>query len=192
MKKFFVSVLFILFLMGYTNAASNAKGIMSVKGVTLAIDFKEEVEPVIDVCIKDMSGVILYKESVNTHMTKQKVYNLKNLPEGKYVIERQKEMTKVSQFFSIKEGQVQLLEEKVLYKPVTMFEDNIWSLNLLCMDETTSMHIRERGGEEIYSEKFETPSSISKRYSLEKLPSGIYVIDVFVGDEIFKETVVVR
>lgn len=192
MKKSFISFLFLISVLSIAFANSITKGVLAMEGTSLSVDFEDEAEGFITVSIKDMAGVVLYEELVNTDMTKQKVYNLKNLPDGKYVVERNKKLTKVSQFFTIDKDQVVLLEEKVLYKPVTKFEDNLWSLNLLNMGEKTSVHIREKGGSEIYTEQFDAPSIIAKRYNLDKLLRGTYVIDVFVGDELFKETVVVR
>ena len=144
------------------------------------------------VILKDLEGVTLYNETVNTSIIPKKFYNLDELPSGDYVFEVHEDAKVLLKPFKIIKDEIILKKETTIFKPTIIFKDNIASINLLTLNKSAQITIIDAVGEELYSEKLVNISSFGKRFDFNTIEKGTYNINTFIAGQNFTQTIIVK
>lgn len=157
--------------------ATNIEPKSNLKKTTLTLKHVKAGDQVV---IKDLSGIILYKEEIKNAGTYSKGFDLSSLPTGYYVFEYEKDFEiKLYPFKVNMTGVVfDKNNETVFHKPYVTSKDNYIYLNKLSLnDEPLNVKIYDIDGEQlIFSEKVENTKAIQKAYKLEGKTNGEYRI----------------
>lgn len=141
----------------------------------------------VNIQIKEASGVSILDETVKNTKSLRK-YNLKNLPEGNYTLEISNELKITTQEFSINSSNVILSKEiKTVYKPVIIWNNDGFDVNLMTLGNTAFINIQDRDNNIVFAEKLETPA-VHKRYDISSLASGEYTVTVAMNGRSFVST----
>ena len=119
--------------------------------------------------IKDLNGVILYKESIKESGLYSKAFDLTNLPDGSYFFEHEKDLEIKTIPFNVKSNKVTFEKEKetIIYKPHIRVKNNYVFINKLALDkEPLDVKIYSEDNQLIYSEKITNTITIEKAYKL--------------------------
>jgi hypothetical protein len=192
MKKVLV-LLFLVF--GYylsSTASTNPSLITKLEGKSVLLTFESKQDQKVQITLLDFRGEVLHKETVNTKKTREKIFNLKNLPAGDYLFELEEKFQIRRKSIRIVEEKVNVIKEDIIYKPFTDFKNETWSLNLLSLENDVTVEIKDTDGVVVYTEKMTAPNSINKLYNLSELPMGNYIINVKIDDHMFREVVVLN
>jgi len=132
--------------------------------------------------IKDLNGLILYKEFIKESGLYSKAFDLTELPDGEYVFELEKDMEIKSMPFKVLSNKVSFLKEKetTIYKPyVFKKNDYIYISKLALSGEPLEIKIYydDNSSEKlIYSETVKDVKTIGKTYKLLKYATGEYKV----------------
>ncbi|KAA5827343.1 hypothetical protein FPF71_00415 [Algibacter amylolyticus] len=132
--------------------------------------------------VKDVNGIVLYKESMQKSGNYTKGFDLTALPDGSYVFELDKDMEINTIPFTVKSNIVLFDKEKetTIYKPMFVVKDNVVMLTKLALKEAPC-HIKiyflgDHGEELMHAETVENTKTITKAYKLAGLKYGGYKI----------------
>ena len=129
--------------------------------------------------IKDLYGLILYKEQIKDSGNYSKGFDLTSLPDGSYVFELEKDLEIKSFPFTVTAKKVIFNEnETTIYKPFVSFKNNyIYVSKLALNNEPLDVKIYCQDGTElIYSENIKDTKVIEKVYKLALNAKGNYKI----------------
>tara|TARA_R110000868_G_scaffold97875_3_gene269241 strand:+ start:1094 stop:1690 length:597 start_codon:yes stop_codon:yes gene_type:complete len=129
--------------------------------------------------IKDLNGVVLYKEQIKDTGMYSKGFDLTSLPNGSYVFELEKDLEIKSYPFTVNSNIVAFNENgTTVHKPFVTFKDNyIYVSKLALNNEPLDIKIYyEDDSELIYSEKIKDTQTIQKVYKLDFNVKGNYKI----------------
>ncbi|WP_194768283.1 hypothetical protein [Tamlana sp. I1] len=132
--------------------------------------------------IKDVNGVILYKELIQNSGTFTKAFDLTSLPNGAYVYELDKDLEINVIPFLVTHGTVLFDKEKeeTIYKPFTRVKGNIVYVSKLELkNEPLKIEIyaiTNYGDELLMSETIEGTTNIERVYKFKGLSRGDYKI----------------
>ncbi|MFV9549587.1 hypothetical protein [Algibacter sp. PT7-4] len=132
--------------------------------------------------VKDINGVILFKELIQESGTYNKGFDLTALPNGAYIFELEKDLEINTIPFTVK-ANVVLFEkekEKTIFKPMVVVKNNLVYLTKLALNgEPLKVEIYFNNSAEnelVFKEKIENVKSIERIYKLEGLDLGKYKI----------------
>ena len=132
--------------------------------------------------VKDINGVILFKEIIQESGTYTKGFDLTALPNGAYIFELEKDLEINSIPFTVKSNIVlfEKEKEKTIFKPnVRVKNDIVYVSKLALNEEPLNIEIffaRASSYELVFSEKIENTKTIERIYKLDGLKSGSYKI----------------
>jgi len=134
--------------------------------------------------VKDITGMILYKEIIQKAGTYNKGFDLTNLPDGNYIFELDKDFEISSIPFTVKANVVKFDKdhETIVFKPVVRTKDNLVYVSQLCFNKTPlKVEIYFSGFDSgnyksVFLEKIEDVKIIEKVYKLTGLDKGSYKI----------------
>ena len=132
--------------------------------------------------VKDINGIILYKEYIQKTGTYTKGFDLTALPDGEYVFELDKDLEINTIPFKVDSNVVVFNKEneKTIYKPVVRIKNGLVYVTKLNLNETPlkiSIYFQNESGSELmYKETITetTSKTISKIFKLEGLKKGSY------------------
>lgn len=117
--------------------------------------------------IKDIYGIILYKEQIETSGTYSKGFDLTSLPNGSYVFELQKDLEIKSFPFTVNDETVVFNgEETIIHKPLITQKGNYVYVSKLALNEEPLEIKIYYDSELIYSEKIKNTKTIEKTFKL--------------------------
>ena len=129
--------------------------------------------------IKDLNGIILYKEQIKNSGNYSKGFDLTSLPDGSYVFELEKDFEIKSFPFTVSSKTVEFNEnETTIHKPFVTFKNNyIYVSKLALNNEPLDVKIYYQDGEGlIFSENIKDTKVIEKVYKLALKAKGDYKI----------------
>ncbi|MEP3837306.1 MAG: hypothetical protein ABJM36_06640 [Algibacter sp.] len=132
--------------------------------------------------VKDVNGIVLYKELIQESGNYTKGFDLTALPDGNYIFELDKDMEIRTIPFTVSSNMVLFDKESetTIYKPMFVVKENLLLLTKLALNEAPlniKIYFLGHGGEKLmYSENIENTKSIQKAYKLEGLKYGSYKI----------------
>ena len=143
------------------------------------------------IALKDNDGITLYKEKVvNSYFSKN--FDLRNLEDGRYIIELENFNRIKEVSFSIVSGKVILEDAKevVKYKPIVNLKGNSVYISKLCLNyETLEITMYDSDGNNLYNEMLSGKRNLGIKLNIEQLEVGKYDIVMKSGDKIFYKTI---
>ncbi|MGZ0015625.1 hypothetical protein [Yeosuana sp. AK3] len=174
-KSILVALMFTAMIGNATNGLNNDPK-NGIKKTTFSLN---HVKTGNQLKIKDLNGIILYKEDIKASGTYSKGFDLTSLPNGSYVFELEKDLEIKSFPFTVTSQTVVFeKEETIIHKPFVTVKDNyIYVSKLALNEEPLDIKIYyQEASELIYSEKVENTKNIQKIYKLKSTEKGDYKI----------------
>ena len=135
--------------------------------------------------IKDESGSVIFKENVSKPNGRRK-YDLRNLPDGQYMIEISNSQKIITRNFNVNGSKVVLSEDvQTVFKPVINWSDRNLEINLLSSGKDVVISILDDDANEIFKQNHNT-MSIHRRYDISSLPKGEYTVKVTTAGRTFE------
>lgn len=145
------------------------------------------------ISIQDAEGVIIYSENVADVATYLKKFDLRNLPNGDYVL-RVEDTLKVTVFeFDINDSKVSIAEKKENVKPVFKKNGQKVFLNLLNSDkEEVKITIYDSVNRVVFKETVSNTFLVEKAFNFEKAYEDTYRVVVTNGVDTYYENISVK
>ena len=129
--------------------------------------------------IKDLQGLILYKEAIANTGSYSKGFDLTSLPNGEYFFELDTEMEIVVIPFEVRASEVEFKKEEksTIFKPVIRVKDDIVLMSRTSFDGTP-LHCKiyyAENSDLVLSEKFENDQVVERVYDFSTAKRGNYV-----------------
>ncbi|MEY8849369.1 hypothetical protein AB9K26_11165 [Psychroserpens sp. XS_ASV72] len=126
--------------------------------------------------VKDAQDGIIYSETINTNGTLSKTFDLKELKDGKYTLELNKDFEIIIKPFEITNNQVVFLTSEATkqFKPLVVAENNQLRVSKLNLDNDAVKIEIFYDGDMIYSETVNNETIVNRVYQLSKLETGKY------------------
>lgn len=144
--------------------------------------------------IKDLNGIVLYKEIIEQTGIYSKTFDLTELPNGHYFFELDKGLQIKTIPFTVVSNNVTFEKDKetVIYKPYIIIDNNSVYLNALSLEgnplDIKIFYSGTNGSPElIYSETIKNTKNIGKAYKLLKDALGEYKVVVNTNNRTFTE-----
>jgi hypothetical protein len=178
-------IVFILCISALGIKANGNPGIPAENVKSIIVETHTWKAAAIQVQIRNAEGQVVLEETVKTGNLRK--YNLRNLPDGNYVLELSDKFKSTEQEFTISRNEVKLADQKkIAFKPViTCNEENV-DINLMTQGIPAYIVIADQNGETLFEEKC-VRSSVNRRYDISRLPTGNYSIFVQVGDKTYSQ-----
>jgi hypothetical protein len=133
--------------------------------------------------IKRANGSTIYTQQIKNTGNYSSVFDLSQLPEGKYTTELEKDFEIIIKSFSVVSGKVSFESEKKIFKPVIRIENNLVLIAHINFEKTPININLYYNNELILSEEAINTEAILKRvYRLSNEEKGNYSIIVHSGD----------
>ena len=173
------SLLFlVLFASMMTYANKEIEAVKEKETKVTIVSFKE-LKLGSKLSIKDVNGIVLYKESIIKAGDYSKGFDLTSLPNGDYVFELDTELKITIIPFNVVSNQVAFKKEEksTVYKPFVRVKDERVYLSRLSFEEDPieCKIYFEDNYELVLSEKFEGDSQIKRIYDFSTAEKGNYV-----------------
>ncbi|MDN3642598.1 hypothetical protein QWY87_07815 [Lutimonas halocynthiae] len=143
--------------------------------------------------IKDVNGIVLYKESIIKAGDYSKGFDLTSLPNGDYVFELDTELKITIIPFNVVSNQVAFKKDKksTVYKPfVRVKDDRVYVSRLSLEEDPIECKIYyENNYELVLAEKFEKESQLKRIYDFSTAEKGNYVFVFKSNGRTFTKTV---
>lgn len=143
--------------------------------------------------IKDVNGIVLYKESIIKAGDYSKGFDLTSLPNGDYVFELDSELKITIIPFNVVSNQVAFKKEEksTVYKPfVRVKDDRVYVSRLSFEQDPIEYKIYfEDNYELVLSEKFENESQLKRIYDFSTSEKGNYVFVFKSNGRTFTKTI---
>jgi hypothetical protein len=147
---------------------------ISTSNKWLIVDKSNWKSPRIDISIKKADGTALVNEKIKV----SKKYNLKNVPDGNYALEIEDDQLIRIQSLQISGDRLFSTGVKTIYKPMILFKTNQIDMNMMTQGDPAWITIRDRESNTVFTEKITQEVSVSRRFNLDQLPEGQYILDV--------------
>ncbi|MCB0743593.1 MAG: hypothetical protein KDC67_06800 [Ignavibacteriae bacterium] len=193
-KKGILLVTMLATMISYATDLSFLEIKNDIKKTVLSLNIVKQGQQLL---IKDVYGIILYKEQIKKSGTYHKEFDLTTLPNGNYFFELEKELETQIIPFTVSFGNVEFIKEREVhfFKPFVRFKDHKILLSRLSIDNkplTVQIYYNSDDGfsndELIFSENIENTSIVERVYSFLKDKKGDYTIIMKVDDRTFSET----
>jgi hypothetical protein len=145
------------------------------------------------ISILDVEGVIIYSEKVGSTAAYSKKFNLRNLPDGDYVLKVEDLLKETIFEFDIDNSNVLIEERKENTKPIFKENGQKVFLNLLNPGKgDVKITIYDSENRIVFDETVVDTLLIEKTLNFEKAYEDTYVVVVKNGENIFYEDIVVK
>lgn len=170
--------------------ASNTPNTITGIGKSIVVKTAGWKSEKVKIQISDLNGVIVMDEEVKS-LNNSRVYNLKNLPNGNYIVQISNELRQSTQDFVIKDNNVIVSPEiNTTFKPVLIWNDNTLDLNLMNLGGKASLSLLDEDNNVVFNNSLEGVA-IHKRYDTKKLSSNkAYTVVVNVNNKSYAKVFV--
>ena len=188
-KSLLLSLLFASMLSFANNEIKTSK---EEKSKVTVISFKE-VKLGSKLSIKDLNGIVLYKESIIKSGDYSKGFDLTSLPNGDYIFELDTELKITIIPFYVVSNQVAFKkeEESIIYKPFIRVKDSMVYVSHISFEENPIEYkiYFEGNHEMVLSEKFDKESQLKRIYDFSTSEKGNYIFVFKSNGRTFTKTV---
>ena len=188
-KSLLLSLLFASMLSFANNEIKTSK---EEKSKVTVISFKE-VKLGSKLSIKDLNGIVLYKESIIKSGDYSKGFDLTSLPNGDYIFELDTELKITIIPFYVVSNQVAFKkeEESIIYKPFIRVKDSMVYVSRISFEENPIEYkiYFEGNYEMVLSEKFDKESQLKRIYDFSTSEKGNYIFVFKSNGRTFTKTV---
>jgi hypothetical protein len=173
MKTKFIAILFMAF--ATVTMASDMPTVSNFKSKTLVITTNSWNGGTLEIMIKDAENAVIHSEKIKNEKIARS-YNVKNLPDGKYMIEMTNGLKTTKQNFEIYSSEV-FLDSNVetSYAAVVNVKGDFVDVNAYGAESVIS--ILDQNGNELVKELVPT-LAVHRRFNVAKLPAGSYTVVV--------------
>ena len=171
--------LLLVFLNNLAVANTSLISLLATSESSFVLHLPVESQTSYQLVLKDIAGTVLHDEMIARGI-EEKIFNLKNLPDGRYFLTLLFDNTTKWKGVEIQNGALKV-EDKVksITNPNVLLNGHHLDLNMLCFaDEKVSVSIWDNSGSLLSQEYFEANGNIQRRYNLTELPIGEYQISV--------------
>lgn len=183
MKKF-VQLTIVMFAVTSMAMASGylpsitLKNVPSEKKFSLSIEGLKETA---EITLTDLNGQVLLSQKTEGLKNFAKVFNLSQLPSGNYFLTVSTSLRETVQPITLTDSEVLVdySKKREFFSPVIRAEKGHVDVSLFNgrIGDVT-VEILDNNGDTIFREKLENVLVVEKRYQLDKLPWGVYSIEV--------------
>lgn len=183
MKKLIVVLIAVVCMNGLGIAAGSPTLVKS-SDKSFALYYDDWNETDLTVKIKDLTGYVLMTDKIKDHKITGKKYNLRNLPQGEYVLEIYNDQKMMSQRLSLTKETLEFDDEKaeVYYSPKISVQNGKLDLNVLSLNKDVSVKILDTEGNVLFTSDLGSQLSVTKRFDLSSFEKGAYGIAVKQND----------
>ncbi len=173
MKTNFIAILMMAF--ATVSIASDMPTVSNDKSKTLTIAASSLKGGTIDITIFDAQNNTIHAETIKNEKVARS-YDVRNLPNGKYVIEMSNGLKTTKQNFEIYSSEV-FLDKNVetFYAPVVNVSENFVDVNAVGPKAIITFVDQDNN---LLKSETVTSSTIHRRFNVAKLPAGIYTVSV--------------
>jgi predicted phage tail protein len=137
--------------------------------------------PKLEVSIQSVDGTTLINENIRTSTR----YNLKNVPEGKYILQLEDDQKIRIQYLQVSNDMMFSTGISTVYKPHTIINANHIDMNLMTQGQPAEVSILDAESKAVFTEKITNEVSVTRRYNISQLPEGEYTMVVKMSDQQF-------
>ena len=139
-----------------------------------------------ELTIEDASGdVLYYKESNISDEVYSKKFDFKNLPDGDYKITAKNNSNEKILYFTVRDNKISVKNDAALNEPFVEIRDNVLKVSLLNNTLNNINFIVSNEDGEVYRKSLGSNFNINAGFSLAKLESGNYAINITDGDKTY-------
>lgn len=177
-KSFLIAVL-LVFLNNLAVANTNLISLLTTSESSFVLHLPAGSQTSYQLVLKDIDGTVLHDEMIARGI-EEKIFNLKNLPDGQYSLTLLFDNTTKWKNIEIQNGALEVEDNaKSITNPTILLNGHHLDLNMLCFaDEKVSVSIWDSSGNLLSQEFFDANGNIQRRYNLTELPVGEYQISV--------------
>ena len=174
----------------YANKVSYTSTTKEIKKTTLILN---NIKKGHQLLIKDVNGVVLYKELIKDSGLYTKGFDLTSLPNGNYYFELDKDFEIKTIPFKVASSEVifNKEEESIIFKPVVLMKDNLVLISRLSFNEKPlELKIYYADNNDlVYSEKIKEIPILERIYNFSNVKKGTYKIVIKTEGRIFIENI---
>ena len=137
--------------------------------------------PQVGVSIRKEDGTILIQENISV----SKKYNLKNLPDGNYVLDLEDGQQIRTQSLQVDGDILYSKDISTIYKPHLVINQDYINMNLMTQGQKADISIQNAESNTVFSEKISNEVSATRRYNIKDLPAGNYIFKVSLNGQEF-------
>ena len=164
LRKSILTAVMLTAMMSYATNGLEINHNNDLKKTTFSLNNVKEGNQLI---IKDINGIILYKEQIEKSGTYSKGFDLTSLPSGSYVFELQKDLEIKFFPFTVNDETVVFNgEETIIHKPFVTQKGNYVYVSKLALNEEPLEIKIYYDSELIYSEEIKNTKTIEKTFKL--------------------------
>ena len=174
-KKTLLVALMFGTLIGY--AKEKTKLANTASGKRVKVEFKA-VKKGHALTIKNENGVTIYKQRIQNSGTYSKIFNLRNLEDGLYTTELEKDFEIIVKKIEVKNGNVTFLnnETEKVFKPVIRTKGELVLISKIAFNKQPLKVILYYNDHVILSETIEGKELLNRVYKLSETEKGNYKI----------------
>jgi hypothetical protein len=189
--KFFFILAFVAILSvstTYANSMLVDDVIISNTTAAVVVNLGNVGESTISVKIVNDAQEAVMTETVKNTPDFIKRYNVAALPNGQYALVILRVNSRITQPFSVQNGEMNLseLDKKVRYFPAFAFKNDQLDVNIfLGYYGTITVNLIDDDGNKVFSDRNKKTEKLHKRYGFSGVSRGTYTVEVIAGDEAF-------
>jgi len=187
----FVFVMLLLNTSTFANKNNSTVKIINAERKVFTINVNNIRTKDYTVQISDVYGVVLFEDEIVASKKFSKIYDLSQLPLGKYEVEIEGDIFIRKQFVKILKDKLEVVgdEEVKIYKPSILLNEDKISLNMFSNGkEPVQVSIMNLQSETLFKESIKDKVAIHKYYDIFQLPAGKYIVKIVTqGSYFYKE-----
>ncbi len=195
-SRTFLTTIFAIFL-SIATFANNSERIIELSGSKVKIAAIENTKAVtitinnlsldvLEISLESNDGDLLYSETAKNVTSYAKRLNLTQLQAGTYKLTIKKNLVKTIQPFELTETNVIMTESerKEKFLPNIVQKGHKLDINVM-LGNYSNIHVKiyDNEGRLVFEDTNYVVITLNKRFDLNKLSSGIYIVEVNAGDE---------
>ncbi len=186
MKNVIKNAIFAILLTAGVAAHANERINVKVnEGLTLEVVFAEKGT----LKLEDQKGEILYKEVSINEKSHNKMISLAEIPDGTYFLEFEKEDSIVTSVINKKAGEINIVDEAIVFKPVYEVKEKAVKFLLTNpMEKKATLKVYDTNGN-LVGESVNSDFVFKKTLDFSKMPAGEYTVSLRIGENNFLKTV---
>lgn len=148
---------------------------------SFALSLEEMENQVHTIQIKDQNDFVFLSEKVEGQIIFGKMYNLENLPKGKYIVIVENNEKIITQEIWANERFLSIEDQnrREVLKPKISVADTYVDINMLYFEkDKIVILLKDAEGNILYNDYFKAFGSLNKRLNINDLPKGNYQIDI--------------
>jgi hypothetical protein len=163
------------------SALENVRFVLDQNGKAFALYMNSQVKQAIDIRIQDKSGYILWEDNFQAKGKVTKRFSFDKLPDGNYFARVSDHFKTIIQPFTVRGGTVNIVEKDrtIRYKPVISQDGRRLDINWFTAGEKVSIRLTDLEGNVLWQEQQREGTTLHKRYNLDQIPAGTYILNMF-------------